>query len=190
MAFFPNFPLPASVSAPAIIDPAIRFSTDGGYELRRSKHSRPRRRYTLDYLGKPAENLHYLRDFIAEVRLGVTPFAFIHPTALDVVTITNTTPVILTYFHGLNTGQMVWVSASTNTSLVALGWVVTRISNSQLSLNGSTAGGAGTATVQVYLPQAVLTFADDTWTSPTKLIGPERVGAGAFSWQLTIEEIF
>ena len=196
MALYPNTPLPSSVSAPAIIDPVLRYSADSGIEIRRIRTSRPRRRYTLDYLGKTTEEMHYLRDFLMVHRLGVTPFEFLHPTASDDVTFSNTTPVVLTInTHGLITGQWVFIG-NAPTPLNGL-WTVTRINHYQLSLNGSVASGTGTGglSVVVYLPTAVAMFDQDTWNSPTKLVGPERLGtslvrSGYFSWSVVVEEVF
>lgn len=198
MAAFPLTPVPSSVSAPEIIDPTLRFETDSGYVLRRPRRSRPLRRFTLDWLGKTTFDMHLIRDFLHTCRLGAIPFQWLHQTGIDLVSVFNTTPVVLGYIHGLYTGQMVFVTNSTpNTSINGL-WTITRIDNGSLSLNGTFAGGQGTANVQVYLPMAVASFNEDTWDSPTKLIGPESnwhiqdpaFGRGRFNFSLQIEEIY
>jgi hypothetical protein len=177
------------------MDPMHVFETDSGYQQRRSKHSRPRRRYTLDYLGKTTEEMRFIRDFLLGVRLGVLPFSFQHPTASDDVPFSNTTPVILTYTHGLITGQ--WLAIGNAPGALNGFWPVTRINHTQVALTGSVASGVGTGSLSamVYLPFAVAVFDQDTWTSPTKLLGPERQAlpnrwGGIFSWAVSIEEIF
>ena len=201
MVFFPATPLPSSVSAPAIIDPTLRYQVDQGYEVRRARTSRPRRRYQIDYLGKTTDEMHQIRDFILSMRLGVFPFQWLHPTAVDLVNMSaNLTPVLIYYYtyHGLVTGQ--WVGVFGGPANANGLWQVTRLSNSTLTLNGSVGAGPAVinqANVFVYLPNAVAIFDQDTWTSPTKLIGPEQTNnlagvfrAGVFSWTLLIEEIF
>jgi hypothetical protein len=198
MAQFPLTPVPSHVSAPAFIDPMHVYATDSGVEIRRSKHSRPRRQYTVEWLGKSVADMRFIRDFVLnEARLGTLPFQWLHPTAIDRVNVFNTTPIILEYFHGMFTGQ--WVGVSGSPFPAANGFrSITRVSASQLALTGTTGGaGAGTALAQVYLPNAVARFDQDQWTSPTTLIGPEQLTAdagvfrsGFYSWSLVIQEVF
>ena len=196
MADFPLLPRPSSVSAPTYIDPLHTFSTDSGLEIRRAMHSRPRRRYEVIWRGLTTRLYHELRDFVLQHRLGLTPFSWFHPTAVDVVATNNTSPVWLSYAHGLITGQWIGVSNSVpNTSLNGI-WQVTRADYLNVYLAGSVAGGAGTATVVNYLPTAVARFADDTWDAPEKHLGPEQTNwpaqtsQGYWTLALHIEEIF
>lgn len=193
MALFPLTPLPSSVSAPALVDPVLRFESDQGYVQRRPKRSRPLRRYTLDYLGKTTAEMRTLRDFVMEHRLGGLTCAFYHPTAVDRVVVLATTPVILQYTHGLLTWQYVYIGGSSHPGLVNTYWRVIRLNPTQLALEGSVASGAGFADVVVYLPTAAVSFASDTWDSPTKLMGPEAIGSfreGYFSFSVVVEEVF
>lgn len=195
---FPSTPVPSMVSSPEILDALWRYETDQGYAFRRSKHSRPRRRFTLEYLGLTVVNVRILRDFFQYQRLGVTAFTWTHPTAIDVATCQPTTPVTLLYTHGLHTGAWVIVSNSPNPSINGGAFQVTRQSQTSILLNGTTAAGiTGTATVQVYLPLAVGIFQEDTWQAPATLIGPDQVAyapggrrGGYYNVQVTIEEIF
>lgn len=199
MVFFPTSPIPSSVSAPAIIDPVWRFEADAGIELRRVKHSRPRRRYTLDYLGKTVTELRIIRDFFNVQRGGALAFQWFHPTALEFLNIdTSTTPVTVYYEHGLTTGQWIGIVQSPVTNYNAF-WQVTRINRQVLTLNGSLAAGGGpfTAYAFVYLPTAVGLFSGDVMAAPDKLIGPEQWypsgyvnRVGAFNFQCVIEEVF
>ena len=171
----------------------LEMVSDGGYSVRRSLASRPRQRYTLEYLGRPTQELRYLRDFLLFHRLGVTPFSFLHPTSYDLVPATNTTPVWLQYQHGLITGNMVNISSGPSALLGQ--WTVTRVDSINLILNGSVAAGLVNVNVETYLPYAVARFNENTWESPVKLVGPERLGTsgnrpGFFSWNITIEEVF
>jgi hypothetical protein len=176
----------------------LSFVSDGGYQVRRALASRPRRRYTLEYLGKNVQEMHYLRDFLMFHRNGITPFSFIHMTAYDIVSPTNTTPVWLQYQHGLVTGQ--WVNISAGPSSLVGQWQVTRIDSINLVLNGSVAAGLTPVNVEVYLPNAVARFNDNTWESPAKIVGTERLGGaradsigalpGFFSWSISVEEVF
>jgi hypothetical protein len=197
MADYPQTPLPSSVSAPEYLDEVLRFQTDFAYELRRAKHSRPRRRWTLEYLGKTTAEMHQIRDFFGTVRFGVFPFTFYHPTALDAVVFQNTTPITLSYngAHGLMTGQMVGVFSSPGGNAKNGFYTITRVNAIQIALNGSTAGGGGVGSVRVYVPNAVGRFSDDTMPSPTKLAGPETASpqqntmAGFWNFTVVIEEV-
>jgi hypothetical protein len=189
---YPQFPTVSSVSAPMIIDEVYRYTTDQSYEIRRSKHSRPRRRYTLEYLGKQTYEMRLLRDFFGTVRFGALPFTWVHNTAEETVTVQGTTPVTLSYYpvpHGLLTGQWVAVMASPGNAVNG-GWRVTRVNPYDLTLDGSVAGGAGSGQVRVYLPMAVGVFAQDAMTSPTKLIGPEAGTRGYWNITVEIEELY
>src|SRR5262245_42961627 len=173
---YPGTPVPSMVSSPEIIDEMWAYASDSGYAFRRAKHSRPRRRYTLEYLGLTVAYVRVLRDFFQRQRLGVTSFAWAHPTAVDVATVQPTTPVTLQYQHGLFTGAWVGVSNSPNTSINGGFFAVTWQTDSSLLLQGTTGSGiAGTGTVVVYLPHAVGRFQEDTWQTPATLIGPDQV---------------
>jgi hypothetical protein len=190
---FPDVPLASSVSAPALIDPMLVFRSDGQYEVRRALASRPRRRYTCEYLGVPTQQLRYLRDFLMFHRNGITPFQWRHPTAFNSVPSTNTSPVWLQFYHGLITGQ--WVNIGAGPASLLGTWQVTRIDSAQIALNGTTAAGGGNVVVSHYLPNAVARFNENTWESPTKLIGPEQLDIdgrrqGFFSFAIQIEELF
>ncbi|HEX6827134.1 MAG TPA: hypothetical protein VF077_12525 [Nitrospiraceae bacterium] len=197
MAFFPSTPTPSSISAPAIIDPMWRFEADAGIDIRRAKHSRPRRRYVLDYLGKTTTEMRTIRDFLQQQRLGVLAFQWFHSTAIELCTIDGTTTPAGVYFeHGLVTGQ--WIGIIQGPAVYNAFWQVTRFSHDALTLNGSAGNGSvANAFAFVYLPTAVGIFGQDFMASPDKLIGPEqwypagyvtRVGYWNFSVQ--IEEIF
>lgn len=197
MTFFPFQPVPSSVSAPAILDPMWSFEADAGITIRRAKHSRPRRRFSLDYLGKTTTEMRMVRDFLQEQRLGALSFQWAHPTALDFVNVDGTTtPVAIIYEHGLVTGQ--WVGLVNGPPSLQALWQVTRINRQVLVLNGSVATGTvATAFAFVYLPTAVGVFSGDVMASPEKILGPEQwypVGAqnriGYFNFQVFIEEIF
>jgi hypothetical protein len=161
-------------------------------------HSRPRRRYTLEYLGKTVQEMRVIRDFLQVQRFGAgTVLQFVHPNAWDLVPASNTTPIILTFQHEFVTGQ--WVNIG-NTGLAGI-WRVSRVSPTQLALDGTSASGAVTVSVYAYLPAAVARFSDDIMESPVKVrgtdhLGPDRPGetrgalAGRFSWTVQIEEVF
>jgi hypothetical protein len=198
MPFYPDNPLPSSVSAPAIIDPVHRFETDQGIAIRRAKHSRPLRRYTLEYQGKTVTEMRTVRDFMQYCRLSALPFQWTHPTASDLATVDDQqTPVVLYYPHGLVTGQ--WVGIVGGPAHINGFWQVTRLHQGAVTLNGSVAGGpVSQCHVVVFLPNAVGVFANDTMESPEKIIGPEQwypqgireQRVGYFSFSVLIEEIF
>lgn len=190
---YPDVPMPASISAPAWIDPIISYRSDGGYEVRRALASRPRQRYELVYLGVPVQEMRYLRDFLLAHRLGVNTFEFRHLTAFNAVPVGNTTPVILTYYHGLITGN--WINIGAGPAALLGNWQVTRLASNSIALNGTVAVGLGTAVVSTYLPYAVARFNENTWESPVKLMGPDQLNIdgrreGHFSFQVTVEEVF
>ena len=192
MAVYPLTPVPSSIHAPAVIDPMHVFTTDAGVMFRRARYSRPRRRYQLDYLGKTTAEMRLVREFLQQQRLGALPFEWYHGTSFDTASYTNTTPVVLTFQHQYFTGQ--WVGISNSTPHLSLNgvWKLTRLSGTQFSLNGSTAGGAGVCTVVPYLPTAVGVFSEDTMEAPTKLLGPESVNSaqGRWSFSVFVEEVF
>lgn len=191
MSDFPTAPLPSSVSAPEIIDEVWRYRTDSAYEVRRSKHSRPRRRFTLDYLGKSTHEMRLIRDYIGLLRGGTLPTAWWHPTAPEAVIFANTTPIIITFTtaHGLVTNQMVGIFESPGGNARNGFYTITRITPTAVSLNGSVTIGSGFGVARVYLPAAIALFSEDTMPSPAKLLGPEAGSQGWFNFTITLEEI-
>lgn len=192
MALFPLFPVASSVSAPTIIDPMLKFETDQRYSVRRALSSRPRRRFTVEWLGKTTYEMRTIRDFLMQCRLGASVFSWQHTMSVDLASFLSTTPVILAgYWHGLYTGQWVIVTQASIPAIEGI-WQVTRIDATQIALNGSSAVGAGTCMALPYLPTAVGIFDQDEWQSPTKLIGPEGnyPRMGYFNFVLQIEEVF
>lgn len=194
MAVFPLTPTPSSISAATLIDPHHQFVSDQGYEMRRAMHSRPRRRWRLDYLGKSSAEMHVFQDFFQQQRLGALPFEWLHSKASDQVHCTNSTPVWCILQHNYVSGQWVWINNSIpNTSLNGF-WTITRIDAVTFSLNGSTAGGDGTCNVVTYVPNAVGRFADGEMEAAQKLIGPEVASPygqrGKWSFAVLIEELF
>jgi hypothetical protein len=194
MADFPLSPLPSSVSAPDVIDPMLRAVQDMGYEVRRTRHSRPRFRYTMDYLGKRTDEMRIIRNFLLQMRLGTLSFRWFHPTALDRQVLVNaSSPILLTYIyqHGLFSGMWVYLQEPIGPdAALQNAWQVTVHSPQVLSLNGSTSLGSGNVTSRPFFPRAVARFSEDTWPSPAKLIGPEQDNAGAFNFSVVIEEVF
>lgn len=192
MPDYPQFPVPSSVSAPEILDPVYRFRSDAGYEVRRTQTMRPRRRYTMDYLGKGTHELRLIRHFFTLQRYGTLPFAWWHPTALEPVVFDPTTPIILhfTTAHGLMDGQMLGVFQSPSGNAANGFWTITSGGSGTVLLNGSTSVGTGPGAVRVYLPKAIGVFREDTMSSATKHIGPESGSQGKWSWQVMIEEVF
>jgi hypothetical protein len=193
MAIYPLSPTPSSISAAAIIDPMHQYITDQGYEIRRPMHSRGRRQYTVDYLGVNTAQMHVIRDFFQQRRLGALEFEWLHSTAFDTAQYANSTPVACFMQHTLQTGQWVWVnSSSPNTALNGF-WQVERYDPVSFYLVGSSAGGAGSCNVVTYLPHAVGRFSEGIAPSPTKLLGPETINLDRYSWwsfQVLIEEVF
>lgn len=191
-------PVPSHVSSPEVIDPVHQFTSDAGYSVRRSKASRPRRRWTLDYLGRTSEEVRTFRDFFQRKRLSAFDLSFIHPTAVDVVTVRNTTPVQVIGAHGMVAGQWVFMTATPNSSLNGGFFQVTPFAYNGLSLTGTTGAGIeGVGLMQVYVPHAIGVFREDTWALPTTLVGPDQLAyapggfrAGYYSFSVTIEEIF
>ena len=194
MPDFPLVPLPSSVSAPEVIDPMLTIGADQGYEVRRSRHSRPRFRYTMEYLGKRTDEMRVLRNFLMQQRLGTLSFRWFHPTALDAaVTVHPTSPIFLTYLyqHGLFSGMWVHLLLPVGPSpAIENAWQVTVHTPQVVSLNNSTSLGSGSVSSRVFLPRAVARFSEDTWASPVKLIGPEADNKGFFNLSVVVEEIF
>jgi hypothetical protein len=183
-------PVPSSVSAPALIDPSLSFVSDSGYETRRVLHSRPRRRYTLEYLGKTTQELREVRDFLQWHRFGSgpEPISFLHPTAFDTVPASGTVPISLHYAHELVTGQYVFLTGPA--PLGGRTWRITRLGTYDISLDGSTSGGGINVAVSNYFPVVVARLNEGTMESPTKLMGPENLNTGRFSWTVILEEVF
>lgn len=197
MPTFPTTVTPSSVSAPEVLDPMWTYEADAGYQQRRTRHSRPLRQWTLDFLGKTTDEMRQIRDFVQQQRVGVTEFGWFHPTAIDYVTVSPTTPVTVQWRHGLFTGQSVVMRSTPNTSINEAAWVITRIDEITVTLNGSVAGGVtGVGQVFLYVPRAVVVATQEgSFASPTKLIGPEQIPygtqrGGIFSFTVTIREVF
>ena len=184
MVDYPTFPVPSSTSAPAFIDEILRFRTDSSLEIRRSRYSRPRRQFTLEYLGKTTHEMRIIRDFLAAQRFGTLPFSWWHSTASESVTFTASTPIVLhfTINHGLLTGQMVGVFESPGGNAANGFWTITSGGTGTILLNGSSSVGAGPGAVRVYLPRAVARFSEDTYPSPA------RVNYGGGEGQAGIEQ--
>lgn len=189
---YPLVPLASAVSAPAVVDPVLTFSADAGYLVRRARTSRPRRRYTMEYLGLTTADLRLLRDFVVVIRGGATTFSWTHPTATEQVTIGNTTPVTATFAitHALMTGDWLWVDSASGVTVPIGAYQVTRVTSTQVTLNGTTAAGAGTMMSRMHLANAMLLLAEDTFPEPVKLIGPEAAGTGRFNVTTVIQEVF
>ena len=194
MPDFPTVPVPSSISAPEVIDPMLRQVQDMGYEVRRARHSRPRYRYTLEWLGKVTGDMRYIRDFLMQQRLGTLAFRWFHNTAKETgVLVHPTTPVTLSFpaGHGLYHGMWLVISDPVGVAAgIQGGWQIHYVDWLTVLLNGSTNQGNGTCSTQVFLPRAVARFSEDTWPSPVKLIGPEEMFRGYFSWSVVIEEVF
>src|SRR5215831_19580341 len=198
MPTYPNTPRPSAVSAPELIDSMLSFSVGQGYSTRRSRWSRQRRRWTLEYLGLSTANLRILRNFLSYTRLGVLDFDWSHPTALEVATFQPTTPVTVLLNHGLVSGQMVGVSNTPNPGINGGFYTITVTSESSFTLNGTTAAGiAGTGNVVVYVPHMMVVMQDGVWPAPATLIGPDQIGvpsagtrSGYFNATVTLEELF
>lgn len=196
MAVFPTTVVPSMVSAPAIIDPKLSFRTDAGYEVRRAQTSRPRRRWTLEFLGKTTDEMRQIRDFLQQMRLGALDFGWFHPTQRDPVLYIPSTPCILAWRHALFSGQWVFVRDSPHPGLNEHIWQVTYFDPITVTLNGTGAAGiSGVGWVYLYVPHAVGIFQEDTFPSPATLIGPEQVAygtqrSGYFNFTVTIEEVF
>ena len=190
---YPTVPTPSSISAPAIIDEAHSFVSDSGYETRRARHSRPRRRFTLEYLGKTTAEMRVISDFLMAHRFGSgQTFEWVHITAFDIVPALNTTPIILNYQHGLVTGMYINIGTP---AFLAQPWRITRLNPTMIALDGTVASGATNVSVYTYLPYAVARMSEDTWESAVKLIGPEQLGTaggrtGFFNFSVSIEEVF
>src|SRR5262245_31608 len=139
--FWPADPRPSMVSAPEIIDAHLSYQVDSGYQVRRPRWSRPRRRWTLEYLGLDTFHMRVLRDYVFRHRLGALELSFLHPTAVDVADLVQTTPVALIYLHGLFTGAWVFLSNGPNPSLNGGFFQVTWQAYNVLQLNNTTPNG-------------------------------------------------
>ena len=194
MADFPLLPIPSHISSPEVIDPMLRSVMDQGYEVRRSLHSRPRWRYTVEWLGKQTNEMRAVRDFLMQMRLGTLPFRWFHSTAYETgVTVGSTTPIHLIFplGHGLFSGMWINIQNAVGVSTAIHGvWQVTYIDRLVVILRGSTALGTGTCATNMVFPRAVARFNEDTWASPVKLIGPEQMTQGYWNYSVVIEEIF
>ena len=181
------------VSAPDIIDEVHRFMTDSSAEVRRAKHSRPRRRYTVEYKGAPTADYRIIRDFFINGRYWINPFEWYHPTAPETVFMDNTTPIVVHFPipHALIDGQYLGVFASPNGNARNGFWQITRGGTATVLLNGSVAvpgGSSGPGTVRIYFPKAIAVMPEDTMPGAAKLIGPEAGSQGYWNFSITILE--
>jgi hypothetical protein len=197
MPLYPSSPVPSEVHPPEIIDPSIEFVSDYGYSIRRPRTSRPRRRWTLDYLGMSTASMRVIRDFLQEVRFGAGDIQFFHPTAIELATFQPTTPVNVLLFHGMTTGMWVGVSNTPNPNINGGVFQITRTTDSSFTLNGTTGAGIqGNGNVIIYVPHATVVTQDGTFSAPSTLIGPERIPIapdvyrGIYNFQVTLEEQF
>jgi len=150
----------------------------------------------MEYLGKTANDMHLIRDFLAAQRFGAIPFSWWHPTATDAVTFAATSPIAISYngAHGLITNQMVGIFSSPGGNARNGFYTVTRLNSVQISLNGSVSIGTGVGTARVYILAATGVFSEDTWPGATVLRGPETLSPiggqtpPAYNFSVTIEE--
>ena len=163
---------PYSVSPFGIIDPVLRFSSDQGYEIRRSRWSRSRRVYQVTYWDSTNLILQII-DFIErELRVGALSFSWTYPYAQSITSISAATPNLLTttYVHGLQTGDYA-VLADTATHDGT--YTVTRINANNVQLQGTTGGVAEGAigTIAAYYPYMSLQLEGDTMQIPEAMHG-------------------
>lgn len=152
------------------MDVVLKFESDQGYSVRRSRHSRNRRLYSLTYWAT-AHNLLQVLDFVErEIRGGALSFAWTYPYGQHIAFINNTVPnlVATTYVHGLQTGDQVAISnTATHNSI----YTVTRVNANTLHLQ-DTSGGSGEGPggrLAVHLPYASLQLENDTTPLPEPL---------------------
>ena len=196
---FPLEPRPSMVSAPAIIDSALVYQVDAGYSQRRTRWSRPRRRWTMQYLGLSTADMHIVRSAVMSFRNTALPCSWLHPTAFNFGSVFPSSPLTVQgIYHGLYTGQWVQIVASSPTNLAGQIYSVTVIDPSQFLLNGALGPGvSGLMSYRLYVPYAALAMQEDTLPAPETLIGPEQTGilpagfrTGAYSLSVEIEELF
>ena len=187
------------VSAPEIIDPVFEYQVDSGYSVRRSRWSRPRHRWTLEYRGLKTQDMRQIRDFVHFARLSQLDFAWQHPTALDLVLVSPTTPVTVGGFHGLATGQWIIlysVPATPLPHMTGRAWQITRFDVLNLLVNDSVGQGIATNMyMQLYVPHMKIVAAEDSFPAPVTHRGPEQVRAdlpypGYYAYTVTLEELF
>ena len=169
------------------------MQTDSSHEVRRAKHSRPRRRYTVEYTGAPTSDYHIVRDFLLNGRHWIFPCEWYHPTALESVFIDNTTPIVVHFpiVHVLIDGQYLGVFSSPNGNARNGFWQITRGGTQTVLLNGSSGvpgGNSGSGTVRIYFPKATARMPEDTMPGAAKLIGPEAGSQGYWNFQIHILE--
>jgi hypothetical protein len=189
---YPVLPAPASISAMTIIDPSYEMMTDFGYSIRRARYPRPRRFYTLTYLGLTTLELRFFQHFFVIHRLRTTAFSWYPHLVYDTGTVLNTTPIRINVQHPYVGGQWVVIGESTVPNLNGF-YQVTTPDGDFLLLNNTTARGVGTCHVGPFLPNAILrTSEDGELPAPEKLMGPESIDTsrGRFSMIVGVEEIF
>lgn len=154
-------------SPPGLLDPVLRFSSDQGYEIRRSQWSRSRRTYQLVYWGNSHE-LTIILDFIErELRGGAASFDWSYPYPSAIFSINAGTPQVLStqWAHGLQTGDSVIV---TNTNSHNGTYQVGRIHHTAVQLLG-TSGGSSEGTggkVTQFFPYMSLQLDGDSLQPP------------------------
>jgi phage-related protein len=158
---------PYSCSPFGIVDPVLRFESDQGYSVRRSRYSRSRRLYQLVYWNQTDELL-LLTDFIErEIRGGALSFAWTYPYPQLVSAITADSPNVVstTYRHGLQTGDFVDITGAASHNGR---YQIVRVGATQFSLTGTIGGspeGSGSR-VAVHLPYTALILDNDTMPIP------------------------
>jgi hypothetical protein len=170
----------------------LKFVTDAGYEVRRPRWSRSRRSYQVTYLGN-AHELAPIYDFVErEIRVGALSFVWVHPYGASVTSISNATPNLLTmaYAHGWQSGDSITISGTSSHNNT---FTVTRVSATQVSLNG-TAGGAAEGALGVAalrLPYASLQVEDALPVAEYEhAFGPQIDNKGLLRLSLVIQEQF
>ena len=194
MPSFPSF-TPTETTLTTIIDPTLSMSFDMGYESRRSRYLKPLREYTLIYKGLDRVNRNTFYEFLYTVsRLSTVSFDWTFPFSETIVGATNASPIVITVqnTHNLLTGDTA-IIASVGGNTAANGtWIITRISTTQFSLNGSSGNGSytsGGTSTQKFLKMKIKTE-DDGLSSIIKYFGPDSNNNGVWEITLILRELY
>lgn len=197
MVSFPQTPRHRDVTIIGVSDPVHSFRADSGIEFTRARFSRPTSVFALSYLVNYEDYLSMRNFFMRETRGRALTFDWQFPHGHTITNESAGPPIVITVSnnHGLITGNQVVISGASGSANGT--HTVTYVSDSQVSLDGTTAGPGGT-TGQLFPFYPKMRFRDTIFPAATRFApGPLRDdgartigGTALWAFSLAIEEVF
>ena len=193
MPTWPGSPVPNSTEMLSPLRQLTTFQADSGFQLRRTRGIRARRRFQLTYLGLTADEATRIAYFMSEeIDNGAAPFDWVERSdnSIKVLEINAGTVNVSPYHHGLSPGWYVRIDHSTTYSSTVNYQVNTVPTANHFTLVGQSASDfSGNLRFRHSMPSAYVTLTGSNEVpSMGKQLGPRRDRKGVFSYVIGIEE--